>query len=595
MYNNVGIRTPRGSGTSGHVMSNRSHVRAQAFRMGIDRNTGKLQARDWEEPPPRKANEELLDHQRKRKVEAKIFELQEAMADRGYSDAEIEEKVAEVRKGLEEREESGQKASLLKGKKGAGGAGAGAMDSHMRDVKKADDNRRMREAFGLGDDYAAGEAFDEEAQERKKEARRKEREAKDKEWEEKKAAKKAEEKKEKRRREKTGSDDDQDDQEGGARKGSSRRSDSQEAERNSMMAKRAERFGASADEPRGPSNNDRKGRGQFRAGGAGNKNNDRRGGGRDGRDGDGRRPSEMNVKDALAGGLSARRGGSRRDRGRSEDEGPRDVVIHVDGEDGGGRGRPRDRAEGSGRNVHVRVAGEGGREDSEDSRYRGDRRGGRRDDDDDDSDREGAEREVIVVTQSGVDENDRWQADGNGVFADDGLGGGSAAPAAASTTTPADDDLRGRIKGRGRRGAESESPPRKKAALAPPGRDLRERISGGGRRGGGGESPPKKQRRKRSPSSSGSNSDGTGGAGSPARPAKRAPAAEGGSDKRKRDGSRDSGGRGADKSRGGVGRSDKGRGGGDRNGGGGGKGGRRRSRSEESSSSGPPAGGNAIS
>ncbi|CAN0417870.1 unnamed protein product, partial [Ectocarpus sp. 13 AM-2016] len=27
------------------------------------------------------------------KVEAKIFELQEAMADRGYSDAEIEEKV----------------------------------------------------------------------------------------------------------------------------------------------------------------------------------------------------------------------------------------------------------------------------------------------------------------------------------------------------------------------------------------------------------------------------------------------------------------------------------------------------------------------
>lgn len=82
--------------------------------------------------------------------------------------------VAEVRKGLEEREESGQKASLLQGKKGGKGAGrAGAMDSHMRDVKKADDNRRMREAFGLGDDYAAGEAFDEEAQERRKEARKK--------------------------------------------------------------------------------------------------------------------------------------------------------------------------------------------------------------------------------------------------------------------------------------------------------------------------------------------------------------------------------------------------------------------------------------
>ncbi len=86
-------------------------------------------------------------------------------------------KVAEVRKGLEEREESGQKASLLKGGKkgggGGGGGGAGAMDSHMRDVRKAEDNRRMRDAFGLGDDFAAGEAFDEAAQDRKKEARRK--------------------------------------------------------------------------------------------------------------------------------------------------------------------------------------------------------------------------------------------------------------------------------------------------------------------------------------------------------------------------------------------------------------------------------------
>lgn len=37
--------------------------------MGVQRNTGKLQGRgDWEEPPTKKANGELLDHQRKRKV-----------------------------------------------------------------------------------------------------------------------------------------------------------------------------------------------------------------------------------------------------------------------------------------------------------------------------------------------------------------------------------------------------------------------------------------------------------------------------------------------------------------------------------------------
>jgi hypothetical protein len=40
-----------------------------------------------------KGNDELLEHAKKRKVEAKIFELQEAMVERGYTDAEIEAKV----------------------------------------------------------------------------------------------------------------------------------------------------------------------------------------------------------------------------------------------------------------------------------------------------------------------------------------------------------------------------------------------------------------------------------------------------------------------------------------------------------------------
>lgn len=74
--------------------------------------------------------------------------------------------VAEVRKGLEERVNNGRKVSL------PSDSASGAMDSHMRGVKKEEDNRKMREAFGLGDDYAAGESFDQEAQERKREARK---------------------------------------------------------------------------------------------------------------------------------------------------------------------------------------------------------------------------------------------------------------------------------------------------------------------------------------------------------------------------------------------------------------------------------------
>ncbi|CAN0129497.1 unnamed protein product, partial [Laminaria digitata] len=127
-------------------------VQQKAFRMGVDRNKGKLQARDWEEPPPRVANGDLLDHARKRKVEAKIFELQEAMAERGFSDVEIEEKVAEVRKGLEEMSNAGSKASLLSNSNGTttkkdggagGGGGGGVMDTHMREAKRADADRSM--------------------------------------------------------------------------------------------------------------------------------------------------------------------------------------------------------------------------------------------------------------------------------------------------------------------------------------------------------------------------------------------------------------------------------------------------------------------
>lgn len=71
-----------------------------------------------------------------------------------------------MRKGLEERENSGHKASL------PSDSASGAMDSHMRGAKKEEDNRKMREAFGLGDNFTAGESFDQEAQERKKAARK---------------------------------------------------------------------------------------------------------------------------------------------------------------------------------------------------------------------------------------------------------------------------------------------------------------------------------------------------------------------------------------------------------------------------------------
>jgi len=48
-----------------------------------------------------KVNKDIMEHNRKRAVESKLFELQEAMLEQGYNDEEIESKLSFKRKQLE--------------------------------------------------------------------------------------------------------------------------------------------------------------------------------------------------------------------------------------------------------------------------------------------------------------------------------------------------------------------------------------------------------------------------------------------------------------------------------------------------------------
>ena len=68
MYNGIGLATARGSGTNGYVQKNWSHVNRKSH---VDyRNEQKaIEARG--PPKQRKPNAEILEHERKRKVEAK--------------------------------------------------------------------------------------------------------------------------------------------------------------------------------------------------------------------------------------------------------------------------------------------------------------------------------------------------------------------------------------------------------------------------------------------------------------------------------------------------------------------------------------------
>jgi len=79
MSDNVGLSTPRGSGTSGYVQ----------------RNLAAMRPRDMAAPYPpkdydsmhhkqRQPDKDLLEHDRKREVEVKVFELRDKLEDEGY-------------------------------------------------------------------------------------------------------------------------------------------------------------------------------------------------------------------------------------------------------------------------------------------------------------------------------------------------------------------------------------------------------------------------------------------------------------------------------------------------------------------------------
>jgi serine/arginine repetitive matrix protein 2 len=80
MYNGIGLPTPRGSGTNGYVSRNWASVRKPKEKTNYrtEEELEKLEASSNRQP-----NTEILDHERKRKVEIKCIELEEILEQQG--------------------------------------------------------------------------------------------------------------------------------------------------------------------------------------------------------------------------------------------------------------------------------------------------------------------------------------------------------------------------------------------------------------------------------------------------------------------------------------------------------------------------------
>ena len=81
MYNNIGLTTPRGSGTNGYVTRNLSFIQQRREKQDYLKEQD---VKRHEQTLTKKPNKDILEHERKREIELKCVELQDMMEGQGY-------------------------------------------------------------------------------------------------------------------------------------------------------------------------------------------------------------------------------------------------------------------------------------------------------------------------------------------------------------------------------------------------------------------------------------------------------------------------------------------------------------------------------
>ncbi|EGO57555.1 hypothetical protein NEUTE1DRAFT_121954 [Neurospora tetrasperma FGSC 2508] len=148
MSDNVGLSTPRGSGTSGYVQRNLAHFRPRD-------NYQSYPPKDFDslKHQPRQPDKGLLEHDRKREVEVKVFELRDKLEEEGIEEDEIETRCDELRQKLLAEMERNQNSR---------GAPTGPRKNlkmhqvHELADAKIKESERLRQALKISRDYQEG-------------------------------------------------------------------------------------------------------------------------------------------------------------------------------------------------------------------------------------------------------------------------------------------------------------------------------------------------------------------------------------------------------------------------------------------------------
>ena len=183
MYNGIGLTTARGSGTSGYVQSNKFHRQQSRLKREQFEDLKKIHQGHKggkEGISKREGNADILEHNKKRKIEVRLVEFRDALEEEGkLSENEIESKVKDERERLlrkmkQEDEEHEQRRGFKRNRD---------MENEENTHEIAERQRQkmanLRTAFGISrddDEKREGEAFDRELQQQLKEEKRRKRE-----------------------------------------------------------------------------------------------------------------------------------------------------------------------------------------------------------------------------------------------------------------------------------------------------------------------------------------------------------------------------------------------------------------------------------
>lgn len=138
MSSNVGLSTPRGSGTSGYVQRNLSLLKPRDVGYGAPYGPTD---RDRALPKQRQPDKEILDHDRRRQVEVKVFDLRDQLEGEEVDEDEIDKQCDELRERLLKEAEAGKSSGRGKNLK--------MHQVHELAEAKIQESERLRKALGI--------------------------------------------------------------------------------------------------------------------------------------------------------------------------------------------------------------------------------------------------------------------------------------------------------------------------------------------------------------------------------------------------------------------------------------------------------------